>query len=170
MGSTLTVDNIVGATTAANVKLPAGSVLQTVVATEQRGSNANTTSSSYTNLSGLSCVITPKYNNSKILVQANIHIHTQISNYSELTLFRDSTNLATNSQARFMLQRGDGDPDGGNNGYGFWGMVPLSILDNPATTSATTYTIQVRKNATGSNAIYIYEGGVNTITCQEIAQ
>jgi len=29
MGSTLTVDNIVGATTAANVKLPAGTVLQT---------------------------------------------------------------------------------------------------------------------------------------------
>ena len=30
MGSTLTVDNIVGATTAANVKLPAGTILQTV--------------------------------------------------------------------------------------------------------------------------------------------
>ena len=28
MGSTLTVDNIVGATTAANVKFPAGSVVQ----------------------------------------------------------------------------------------------------------------------------------------------
>ena len=30
MGSTLTVDNIVGATTAANVKLPAGHVVQVV--------------------------------------------------------------------------------------------------------------------------------------------
>ena len=30
MGSTLTVDNIVGATTAANVKMPAGHVVQVV--------------------------------------------------------------------------------------------------------------------------------------------
>ena len=31
MASTLTVDNIVGATTAGNVKLPAGAVLQKIV-------------------------------------------------------------------------------------------------------------------------------------------
>ena len=71
MGSTLTVDNIVGATTAANVKFPAGSVLQ-VVQGEVLTQITNS-SSSYGDV--VTKAITPKYNNSKILIQLSlIHI------------------------------------------------------------------------------------------------
>ena len=71
--STLSVDTIQGQTTAGNVKLPAGCVLQTVAVT-------NTNTASYSNaLSGggawqdlMSLSITPKYNTSKVLLTASI--------------------------------------------------------------------------------------------------
>ena len=72
MGSTLTVDNIVGATTAANVKLP-GAVIQTVTTELSTTSGAGTiTSASYTELTSLRCTITPKLTGSKIYYRTNI--------------------------------------------------------------------------------------------------
>ena len=72
MASTLTVDNIVGATTAANVKLP-GAVIQTVTTELNTTSGAGSiTSASYTELTGLRCTITPKLTGSKIYYRANI--------------------------------------------------------------------------------------------------
>ena len=58
MGSTLTVDNIVGATTAANVKLPAGSIVQ--VAQDKVAGNVSASGSGY-NDTGLSINFTPKF-------------------------------------------------------------------------------------------------------------
>ena len=59
MASTLTVDNIVGATTAANVKLPAGYVIQTQYAQSMtQVTSTNTTLNSPTE-SGLNVTITP---------------------------------------------------------------------------------------------------------------
>tara|TARA_B100001057_G_scaffold242970_1_gene243279 strand:- start:178 stop:696 length:519 start_codon:yes stop_codon:yes gene_type:complete len=65
MGSTLTVDNIVGATAAANVKLPAGTILQTVTA--ETGGYVTHNTSTFAD-TGLQCSITPKYASSHILV------------------------------------------------------------------------------------------------------
>ena len=65
MGSTLTVDNIVGATTAnVNIKLPAGSTLQTL----QGGRTTFFVTSSNTYADVVSQTITPKYSSSKILI------------------------------------------------------------------------------------------------------
>ena len=58
MGSTLTVDNIVGATTAANVKLPAGSIVQ--VATDKVAGDVSSSGTSYVD-TGLSIAFTPKF-------------------------------------------------------------------------------------------------------------
>ena len=70
MGSTLTVDNIVGATTAANVKFPAGSVVQVQkdvrFGLSSHFYNANNTSFAAT---GLEVTITPKFANSQIMIQ-----------------------------------------------------------------------------------------------------
>ena len=65
MASTLTVDNIVGATTAASVKTPAGTVLQTQVNTYN--TEVTTTSSTFA-ATGASVTITPKFATSHILV------------------------------------------------------------------------------------------------------
>ena len=61
MGSTLTVDNIVGATTAANVKLPAGSILQTL-STTKIDDHYQSATTSFVDVTGVTLTITPKYN------------------------------------------------------------------------------------------------------------
>ena len=65
MASTLTVDNIVGATTAASVKTPAGTVLQTQVNKYNTEVSSTSTSLSAT---GASVTINPKFATSHILV------------------------------------------------------------------------------------------------------
>ena len=62
--STLSVDTITGQTTAANVKFPAGSVLQTTTSVSH-GGYVNTNSASLV-ASGQIATITPKYSNSII--------------------------------------------------------------------------------------------------------
>ena len=86
MGSTLTVDNIVGATTAANVKVP-GAIIQTVTTelSQDDGALGTITSASFTELTALRCTITPKLTGSKIYYRSSIHCgnnHTGGSWYS----------------------------------------------------------------------------------------
>ena len=65
MGSTLTVDNIQGATTAGTVKMPAGHIIQTVMATTQTTTESG--ANGYVD-TGFSATITPQFNTSKVLV------------------------------------------------------------------------------------------------------
>ena len=146
-----------------------GKVLQVVQAIEQRNANASSAATSYTNVTGLECAITPSASSSKILVQASFYVHTQSQNYSDITLFRDSTNLATMTAARFLQQRGDSDSDNSNNGFGFHGMVTLQILDSPSSTSELDYTFQSKRADPQNNSIFFLAGGVNSIICTEIA-
>ena len=50
MASTLTVDNIVGATTAANVKMPAGAILQTVTKDFSDSTSVTSSGTTYTDV------------------------------------------------------------------------------------------------------------------------
>ena len=65
--STLSVDTITGQTTAANVKLPAGSILQTL-STTKVDDHFQAATTSFVDVTGVTLTITPKYNNSKILI------------------------------------------------------------------------------------------------------
>ena len=53
---------------------------------------------------------------------------------------------------------------------GFASIVPMTYLDSPATTSATTYKVQGRVNSTASacTAIYQNASGVSVMTLMEI--
>jgi len=147
-----------------------GQVLQVVQAVEQRASSASSAATSYTNVTGLECAITPTSASSKILVQASFYVHTQNLNYSRLTLFRDSTNLATNGdKLSFVMLRGDGDTNGGGgNGFGSYGMLNLQFLDSPNSTSQLVYTLKSKRIDPQNNSIYFQEA-VNTIIAMEIA-
>jgi len=74
MASTLTVDNIVGATTAANVKLPAGGIVNygLVEYSIGTGGSQSYTSTSYTDITGATISYTPKYSGSKCLINFNV--------------------------------------------------------------------------------------------------
>ena len=69
--STLSVDTIQGKTTAGNVKLPSGTILQSQTVQGYNGDGTHTTisiSSTTYGATAVSVSITPKYSSSKILV------------------------------------------------------------------------------------------------------
>ena len=136
MGSTLTVDNIVGATTAANVKLPAGHVVQTVsyaIGSGYTNSLAVNISSGSVILGGGS--ITPKYATSKILCMGcnTLHLDTA-GTYGFLRVIRTISGgsdviIATPGNATGYQYTGNGKRI----------EYPHFVLDNPNTTSAIQY-------------------------------
>ena len=93
MASTLTVDNIVGATTAASVKTPAGTVLQTQV--NKYDTEVTTTSSTFA-ATGASVTITPKFATSHILVGI------------QGTVYMFGNSITTEPKVGFKLYRSEG--------------------------------------------------------------
>tara|TARA_B100000902_G_C27066313_1_gene791737 strand:- start:270 stop:752 length:483 start_codon:yes stop_codon:yes gene_type:complete len=160
MASTLTVDEIVGRATAANIKIP-GHVVQVVQGT--LGSAANTNSGSYTD-TGLTATITPISATSKILVITSASGAVQDNATSDETanvnLVRGSTQIS-----EFQTQIRTRGGSGGESAPFFTG---FSFLDSPSTTSATTYKTQM-KVAT-AEVLYFNLSGTATITLMEIAQ
>jgi len=141
MGSTLTVDNIVGATTAANVKLPAGSVLQ-VVSSEFPSQGMTTTSSSFVT-TGHGLTITPKFATSKIhlSLQGGGHYLPIYSQFAYITIYKASSNLGTvrGFESVYTTQASNGADTN-------YCIIPHSLahIDTAGSTSALTYTVFIR--------------------------
>jgi hypothetical protein len=132
-----------------------------------------TTSSTFVDLTGLTATITPTSATSKVLVMVTVTgAGTDVSNGSECgyQILRGSTAIANNTalNGKFSGQfsiRSLGPSTAVTLGHS------TNFLDSPATTSATTYKIQVRTlagtlyiNRDGDNA----NGLVSTITLMEI--
>ena len=121
-------------------RLPAGSVLQVVQTTKT--DTFSTTSTSYTDITGLSVSITPISASSKILVIYNLTAGARSSTYAGgIQLFRDSTAIYRGDAAGSRT-RASSFWWSDANSYTMW---PLNgtFLDSPATTSATTYKLQI---------------------------
>ena len=166
--STLTVDNIVGATAAANVKLPAGYVVQTQYAQSMTQVSTQTTSLGSPTETGLNVTITPKYNTSKILLMISASMTGDGgSAYVNALIKRDNTliDLLGGSQAN------DGVMDYAHNHTG--GRSHFQFLDSPATTSAITYKFCITRYG-GSGTAYFNNNGSNlshsSFVAMEIAQ
>jgi hypothetical protein len=118
-----------------------GSVLQVV--STVKSDTFSTTSTSYTDVTGMSVTITPSSTNSKILVLGDYAIacfQPGGTTYFYVQLVRASTAIylgdTAGSRSRVHF--------GGNNKNGV-DRTSLVFLDSPATTSATTYKLQVKK-------------------------
>ena len=170
MSSELRVDKIVptdGVPTGGG-----GGIVQVVHANKKNVSSFNSTVPNFTNISGLSLSITPKFNTSKILLSYNIYVS------------------ADNSVAFFRINRGStfieapsGTPaTNGRSGHSInyvnsatMQVSSATILDSPATTSALTYyiaasthdgsTIQINSWRSDTSDYY----GVSTFTAMEIS-
>jgi hypothetical protein len=160
MASTLTVDNIVGATTAGNVHMPGG-VVQVVQGTTSTRIAISTGTYTFT---GLTATITPKFNNSKILVQIEQQgckatlIQTGDIN---LRLQRNSTDIYKFALGYFY----------GNVTTEFRSGISGCYLDSPATTNATVYRTMFAANDGGSCTVQNDNANtISTITLMEIAQ
>tara|TARA_Y100000389_G_C16957946_1_gene269656 strand:- start:26 stop:484 length:459 start_codon:yes stop_codon:yes gene_type:complete len=152
MASTLTVDNIVGATSASAVHVP-GSVIQVVEGSYN--TQTDISSGSYVD-SGLSVIITPKFSSSKVYVITNLQTFINGVGIIGVNIVRGSTSILT-------LQNAAGYQDNSAD------VVSLTKLDSPATTSATTYKVQVNQIA-NSGTLRINQNGGSRITVMEIAQ
>jgi hypothetical protein len=134
-------------------------VLQVV--STNKSDTFSVTSGSYTDVTGLSVSITPSATSSQILVIASINGSQDIGiNDSAVQLVRGSTAIAigdasgSHVQASTMFQAYFGSSSD---------FVGITFLDSPATTSATTYKIQVR-SVTGSAITYINRSKTDNAT------
>jgi hypothetical protein len=134
-----------------------GKVLQTLQMTE--GTQASSTSTSFVDTS-LTLAITPSATSSKILVFASF----------------TGGNNTSGAGGRYTIERGSTDLSGGNgfnnnndncSGY-HHNNVMMSYLDSPSTTSATTYTVQMKADSSGS--VFINTNStLGVLILQEIA-
>lgn len=161
MASTLTVDNIQGATATDKVMIP-GHVVQVVTSTAPT-LNVTVTGTAITD-SGLFVNITPTSATSKIFVTSSFNGGSDAAGAGAVFyIYRDSTKI--------MGQGGDYSSAGGST----YGGHALSILDSPATTSQITYKIRLHCQSAGQVARFHTDygsvtGEVATITAMEIAQ
>jgi hypothetical protein len=151
-----------------------GKVLQVVSTTKT--DTFTMASGTYADITGLSVNITPTSASSRILVFASVnHVGTTLTSASGIRLVRDSTAIAIGAAAGSRIQTSGGAA------YGNYGVTltneTVHFVDSPATTSSTTYKIQIR--VYGSTA-YVnrsqvdsddqaYYRGASTITVMEIA-
>jgi len=163
-GHVLTADS----TAATGVKWAAaaggGKILQVVQATY---STTTTIASTTFTDTGLSLSITPSSTSSQILIFINQdYVFIREANYQDhkLQIMRGSTAILTTG------------PDAGNinttapsGGIQMGGIVPLTYLDSPSTTSAVTYKTQGKVGNTANTGIVYYNnGGASVITLMEI--
>ena len=144
----------VAVTGLSKASLPTGSVLQ-VVNYFPASSNGNTTSTTLTS-TGLSATITPTSSTSKIYVFAIVGVEIDPgAKMGSTTIYRGSTNLAVSGTVMAAIRAQSGYIDA---------MIPMQVLDSPATTSATTYTIYVKTDT--SSTLFWFN---SSITLMEIA-
>ena len=163
-GSTITVPTgkTIVVTDAGAVRVP-GTVLQVVNAEKLDTASTNSAMPSWID-TGLSCTITPKASNSKILVHADYAggVSTAAFNY-----FRVVRNVGGGSYSMISEAASPGNRNAihgmvyDSDNQGRVSLQTFNHLDSPATTSAVNYKIQF---ATGGGGGYVYIGQSNRDT------
>ena len=169
MSSELRVDKIVpvdGVPTGGG-----GGIIQIVQTIKKDQFTTSNNTSNYTDLTGLNVTITPKFNTSKILIECSIYNSNQNA-VNFFRLLRGSTFIEQPS--------GTSSSGAGFNAHGFayfdhsfQDTTVIKILDSPATTSSTTYKVQMAvTGATGTiNKFYNTSNyyGISTIQLYEVS-
>tara|TARA_B100000989_G_scaffold277087_1_gene237795 strand:+ start:290 stop:790 length:501 start_codon:yes stop_codon:yes gene_type:complete len=140
--STLSVDTIQGQTTAANVKLPTGSILQVV--TQPFGAQGMTTASNSYVTTGHALTITPKFSTSNIhlSLQGGGHYLPSYSAFAYVTIYKGGSNLG-GSQGFESIYTTAAQSNANDTNYV---VTPHSLahIDNAGSTSALTYTLYIK--------------------------
>tara|TARA_B100000902_G_scaffold384247_1_gene424159 strand:+ start:7233 stop:7715 length:483 start_codon:yes stop_codon:yes gene_type:complete len=159
--STLSVNNIIEKTTGAGVHIP-GHVVQVVqhVFSPVTRAASGSTSFSATNISG---AITPKYNNSKILVMVSTTGNNNNTDDTTCiaTIYRGNTDLSGQTQGMCVVE---------TRGARSHGAISMNYLDDPQTTNATTYSVYFRSSTGSTVEIPFSEYETATLILQEVAQ
>ena len=148
-----------------------GGIIQVVQTIKKDQFTTSNNTSNYTDLTGLSATITPKFSTSKIMVEC--HIYNSNSNaVNFFRILRGST---------FIEQPSGTSSSGANwNAHGFsyfdhsfQDTTVMKILDSPATTSSTTYKVQCACTGTQLTINKFYNTsnyyGISTLTVYEVS-
>ena len=128
-----------------------GKILQVVQATKTDG--FATSSTSYTDITGLSSSITPASSSNKVLVRVCVMIGTgSTSNDNRIRVLRGSTNILTTD----YIVRSDESTSACKE-------YTIEVLDSPSTTSSTTYKVQGKVE---SNEIFVNRRGDSSVMGQ----
>jgi len=131
-----------------------GKVLQVVSVTKV--DTFTTTSTSFVDVTGLTVSITPSATSSKILILSTFQAGNSHDAVNLFNLVRDSTAIA---QGTGGTNNATAVSTPGSDAGFLFNQVSISNLDSPATTSATTYKIQMR---VASNTGTVGRRGVDT--------
>ena len=135
MSSELRVDKIIP--TAGVPTGGGGSIIQTVQTVKTDA--FTTTSQPFTDITGLSATITPKFSTSKILISYTLSVSS--NGFPMFKLLRGSTDIFVGDASGNKVRCFFGGYMGGLHA-GLTLPVTGNFLDSPSTTSATTYKIQ----------------------------
>jgi len=125
--------------------------LPRALSTTKSDTFTTTANSTWTDITGLSVTITPSTSAKQILIMANVDVGVTADVLVALRLMRGATPIGIGdtpgsrtsaTSGRYFNIGGTGGPTHAT--------IPLLFLDSPATTSATTYKIQVFQNAAGT--------------------
>ena len=120
--------------------MPTGSVLQVVQAV--KGDDTNFESTSFTDISGVTVNITPKFSSSKVLVQVTITgEQADDTHVTHFRLMRGSTAIGVGDTAGDRT-RASFSIDSYGAGSLAYVTAHFHYLDSPSTTSETTYKLQ----------------------------
>ena len=126
-----------------------GGIIQVVQVTKT--DQFATSSTSYTDVTGLSASITPRSSSNKILVRVCVMIGTgNTANDNFIRVLRGSTNILTTD---YCVRNDEGTSN--NTEY------TIEVLDSPSTTSAITYKLQGKAE---TNEIFVNRRGSPTVT------
>ena len=180
--STLSVDTIQGQTTAANVKMPAGAILQQVRAVAGAGTSVDFTFNGAARLGCVGATITPKFANSKIRITGHVHLFmnsggTQCGVMLECvshptTVFNGGASVAVAG----TVVVADYEDVMFLNGSQLMGNCSFDYEHSPGSTNAISYSIAVSENASYASGTSQHcwsngtTGGRGKILLEEISQ
>jgi hypothetical protein len=150
----------------ATTQASAGVVLQVLSVTKvDTYSIANT--NTFTDITGLTVTITPKFATSKILIIGYIGASSQANGGTGAFRFaRNGTGVGVGTASGSRQGAGFRFPNGANADSNLsYGGLSMNYLDSPATTSATTYSFQmISQTIGGASTTYINFSQADTNT------
>lgn len=125
-----------------------GGIIQTVQ-TVKTDVFSSTTGDTFTDVTGLTVTITPSSSSSKILIIPAVQLTSRSGQRHGYRIVRGSSTVlaigdAAGNRLRYTQQEGNVTTDANIASHTFL------YIDSPATTSATTYKIQIRNEGSGS--------------------
>ena len=138
------------ARTLANLLTTSGRIVQVVQGVKSDTQSITANLATKDTVTGLNATITPTSSDSKILVQLHMHVGASIDTHVAGLMLRDTTEIgladANGSRTRNSFACGLKATSAD------WctAMISQSVLDSPATTSATTYSVKIGGNGSAT--------------------